>query len=57
MAKDITVYTLQEVEEVLSVTRRTIYNWIKSGKLHAVKVGKQWRVKKEDLEAFLNDTK
>lgn len=57
MAKDITVYTLQEVEEVLSVTRRTIYNWIKSGKLHAVKVGSQWRVKKEDLEAFLNDTK
>jgi len=57
MAKDITVYTLQEVEEILSVTRRTIYNWIKSGKLHAVKIGNQWRVKQEDLETFLNGTK
>ncbi len=54
MAKDITVYTLKEVEEILSVTRKTIYNWLKSGKLKAVKVGRQWRVKKEDLEAFIN---
>lgn len=54
MAKDITVYTLKEVEEILSVTRKTIYSWIKSGKLHAVKVGSQYRVKKEDLESLLN---
>lgn len=54
MAKDITVYTLKEVEEILSVTRKTIYAWIKSGKLHAVKVGSQYRVKKEDLESLLN---
>lgn len=57
MAKDITVYTLKEVEEVLSVTRKTIYSWIKSGKLHAVKVGSQYRVKKEDLEAFISGDK
>lgn len=52
MAKDIEVYTLKEIEELLQVTRRTIYNWIKDGKLKAFKVGKGWRVSKEALEEF-----
>ena len=57
MAKDIKVYTLKEVEEILSVTRKTIYAWIKSGKLHAVKIGSQYRVKEEDLQALLSGEK
>lgn len=52
MAKDIEVYTLQEIQDLLQVTRRTLYNWIKSGKLKAFKVGKDWRVTKEALEEF-----
>lgn len=52
MAKDIEVYTLEEVQNLLQVTRRTLYNWIKSGKLKAFRAGRQWRVTKEALEAF-----
>ena len=52
MAKDIEVYTLKEIEELLQVTRRTIYNWIKGGKLKAFRIGKEWRVTKEALEDF-----
>ncbi len=52
MAKDLEVYTLEEIENLLLVTRRTLYNWIKDGKLKAFKVGKQWRVTKEALEEF-----
>lgn len=52
MAKDIEVYTLKEIEELLQVTRRTLYNWIKGGKLKAFRIGKEWRVTKEALEAF-----
>lgn len=52
MAKDIEVYTLKEIEELFSVTRRTLYNWIESGKLRAFKIGKEWRVTKEALEEF-----
>ena len=52
MAKDIEVYTLKEIEELLQVTRRTIYNWIKSGKLRAFRIGKEWRVTKEALAEF-----
>lgn len=54
MAKDdIEIYTLVEIEEILQVTRRTIYNWIKDGKLKAFKVGKEWRVTREALEDLI----
>lgn len=52
MAKDIEVYTLKEIEDLLHVTRRTLYNWIKGGKLKAFRIGKEWRVTREALEEF-----
>lgn len=52
MAKDIEVYTLKEIEDILHVTRRTLYNWIKGGKLKAFRIGKEWRVTREALEEF-----
>lgn len=52
MAKDIEVYTLEEVIAILQVTRRTLYNWIKSGKLKAFKAGREWRVTREALDDF-----
>ena len=52
MAKDIEVYTLKEIQDLLQVTRRTLYNWIKGGKLKAFRIGKEWRVTKDALEEF-----
>lgn len=52
MAKDIEVYTLDEVQALLQVTRRTLYNWIRSGKLKSFKAGREWRVTKESLSEF-----
>ncbi len=52
MAKEIVVYTLQEVANIMKVTRRTVYNWLKAGKLEAFKTGKEWRVTQEALENF-----
>ena len=43
MAKDIEVYTLKEIEDLLHVTRRTLYNWINKGQLKAFRIGKEWR--------------
>ena len=51
--QEIKVYTLAEVQDILKVTQRTVYNYIKTGKLKAVKMGKYWRVRHEDLDAFL----
>lgn len=53
MAKDLEVYTLKEIEDLLHVTRRTLYNWIKGGKLKAFRIGKEWRVTREALEQFM----
>ena len=51
---DIKVYTLEEVADILKVTRRTLYTYVKSGKLRAVKMGKYWRVSEEALRAFIS---
>lgn len=50
---DIKVYTLKEVEAILKVTQRTLYNYIKGGQLKAVKMGRQWRVTEDSLKEFL----
>lgn len=46
--------TPQEAADTLKVKRAAIYEFIRQGKLKAVKVG-GWilRIKKEDFEAFL----
>ena len=46
--------TTEEVLEYLHVNLRTIYRLIKAGKIPAVRVGRQWRFRKHDIEAWLN---
>ena len=53
MAEAIKVYTLEEVMEILKVSRRTIYNYIMADQLKAIKVGREWRVTEKALAAFL----
>ena len=50
---DIKVYTLEEIAELLHITRRTLYTYVKEGKLKDVKVGKYWRVTEKNLQEFL----
>lgn len=52
---DIRVYTLDEVADIMKVTKRALYNYIKAGTLHAVKMGKYWRVSEESLRAFISN--
>ena len=53
--KEIKLYTVEEVTEILKVTQRTLYNYIKRRSLKAIKIGKYWRIKVEDLEDFINN--
>ena len=48
-----TFYTPAEVAKMLKTTRRTVYKWIKDGKLKSFKAGKFVRIAKDDLETFL----
>lgn len=50
---DVKLYTLQEVADVLRVSRQTIYNYLKSGRLHATKYGKEYRVTEEELQELI----
>lgn len=50
----IRVYTLDEVAEILKVTKKTLYHYLKAGKLSAVKLGKAYRVTEENLQKFLD---
>ncbi|NCY15913.1 MAG: helix-turn-helix domain-containing protein [Actinobacteria bacterium] len=44
--------TLNEAAESLGVHYMTAYRYVRTGRLAAVKVGGEWRVSTEDLEAF-----
>ena len=48
-------YKLEEVADILRVSRRTLSTYIKKGKLHAFKIGPGWRVSKENLIKFIDD--
>lgn len=47
-------YTAKELADVLGYNIMTIYRYIKAGNLSAFKVGKEFRVKKEDFDIFIN---
>lgn len=47
------LYTSTELTKILSLSQRTIYNYIKSGKLKAYKIGRVWRIKQSDYNSFL----
>ena len=50
-------YSIKEVAKMLKVAYLTVYRWIQSGKLTAYKAGKQYRIKKDDLDRFVTKKK
>ena len=46
--------TTDEVLKYLQVNLRTVYRLIKAGKLPAVRVGRQWRFRKRDVDNWLD---
>lgn len=52
---DLYMYSLTDLEPVLGVTHQTLTTYVKKGLLKASKIGGRWRVKKEDLERFIEE--
>jgi len=50
------LWDIARVAEYLGVTQRTVYNKVRAGDLPAVKVGRLWRVRPSDLQAWLGAT-
>jgi excisionase family DNA binding protein len=50
-------YTLAEVAEKLHVSKMTVYRNVKSKHLPAYKMGRDYRIKSEDLDSFISSLK
>jgi excisionase family DNA binding protein len=53
MTQNEKIYTVEEIAEKLRVSRPTVLNLLNNGEIKGFRVGVQWRVLAEDLEAFL----
>jgi excisionase family DNA binding protein len=45
--------TVKDVARQVQVDTRTVHRWIGSGELPAIDIGRGYRIKQEDLDAFL----
>jgi excisionase family DNA binding protein len=48
------LWTVAEVADHMRVSNMTVYRLIKSGQLPAIRVGKNFRIRGRDLEAYLD---
>ncbi|MBP3888573.1 MAG: helix-turn-helix domain-containing protein [Cellulosilyticum sp.] len=46
------LFTCEEIAERYSVKIITVWDWIRKGKLSAMKVGKQYRITEQDIISF-----
>jgi excisionase family DNA binding protein len=46
--------TTEDVLAYLRVTHRTIYRLARSGELPAVRIGRQWRFRRSDLDTWID---
>lgn len=52
-----TFYKVEEVADMLQVTKMTIYRYIKAKKIKAYKIGKEIRIDGSDFQAFMESIK
>lgn len=45
--------TVAEVAETLRVSTMTVYRLVRSGEIPAVRVGRNYRIRRSDLDAYL----
>jgi len=45
---------VKQLAEYLQLKPGTVYAWAQKGKLPAIKVGRNWRFRKEEIDAWLD---
>ena len=48
---------IDEIAKYLGVNKDTIRNWIKKKELPACKIGRQWKFKKDEVDAWVKSGK
>ena len=56
MSKELS-YTIEEVSQLLKVSKLTLYDLVKKGELPAFRVGRQMRIDAKDLDIYINSQK
>ncbi|MDQ0258071.1 excisionase family DNA binding protein [Evansella vedderi] len=51
------IMTVSQVAEYLQLSEMTTYKLVQEGKIPAFKIGRHWRVKKDDLNEFIERLK
>ena len=47
------LYNAVDAGAILCASPQTVGRWIRSGELRAVKIGRRWKIRESDLEAFI----
>ena len=50
---DETLLNVKQVAQYLQLKESTIYSWAQDGKIPAIKIGRTWRFRRADLDAWL----
>ncbi len=53
MMNDKNLLTPTDLANRLQVNERTVTQWLRRGRLRGFKIGKEWRILPDDLQAFL----
>lgn len=53
MVEENEIMTISQVAKFLQISEVTTYRLVQEGKIPAFKVGRSWRVKREDLNEFI----
>ncbi len=48
-------YTVEDIAKELEVSVDTVRNWIKAGRLEAFKVGRDYRISREQFQRFMDE--
>jgi len=49
------IYTIKQVAEKIQLQEKTVREWLRTGKMKGVKLGRIWRIREQDLIQFLED--
>ncbi|MBM3283961.1 helix-turn-helix domain-containing protein [Candidatus Gottesmanbacteria bacterium] len=50
-------YTPEQIAKKLQITTQTVWRWIRTKRLKAVRIGKSYRVPVQDFNEFINKGK
>ena len=53
--KDNKMYNIDQVADMLRLCRITVFRYIKSGKIKAIKIGREWRIKQDEIDRIMRE--